>query len=162
MTTVQKQLLSLITTPKSEGMALALIEENLNDYHVNTIIRELVKRDHPVISDDFPYEDFDVSLLNIYDDDKPAKIGARKSYYMRNREEAIEQAKELGLELPKECKKHGVMVDGRPKTLVEYNIITEIAGIEAHIDFHYTREGLPSNTCKVVSTVNQEIVCTLD
>jgi hypothetical protein len=71
-------------------------------------------------------------------------------------------AKEKKIKLPQETEKFGYMSKDGPRTSYTYKCQIDFDGEPVDIELSYSREGLPSDKCKIVENIEKKIVCDLD
>jgi len=135
--------------------AVALLKPLVSSYTLKNIRNEIFQKEHVEAK---------VKLEQIHDgyswwssrEEEPV-LQLSKSF--ENRAEALAYLKEHGLEKPKFEKASYATNEGFPKTKCSLTCTEEIEGVTYELKANYTRDGLPTKKCRVVTCVTYSVAC---
>ena len=146
--------MNTIETTVSPETAVQALEGIVSQYTLNSIRSQIFQKAHEEEKKNFE-EKYCWSYWSTHNE----KTFIHTSKSFEDRAMAMKWINEERLGEPKFSKMSYATSEGLPKTLCTLKCVGEFEGIPFEIEANYTRDGLPTKKCRVVSSINYSVAC---
>jgi len=153
----------MTATKISIDQAIAALEEyGINENEIGAIKRAIRLKEIEPICEQYKKENDLRAYAYPGIDYDSGEVVIRHHRYCGSNTDAKRMMEIDGITEIPELKKQGYCDQkGDPKTSCEYTCWKEYKGVKVKITYSYTREGLPTNSCRVVPSISYSVACDL-